>query len=349
MQPTYPEAPEIKKLIDDAEKIVIIQADNPDGDSLGSALALEQILGDMGKKTYLYCGANIPPYLTYLQGWDRVFSELPSHFDLSIIVDTSAESLLENIQKAGQKGWLAAKPCIVLDHHKTEATITFATVMCNRTAVATGEIIYELAQQLDWPLNQTAQTMIATAILSDSLGLTTSATTGRSIHVIGNLVDAGLNIAELDNARRDMMRKSPELVKYKGELLQRIEYYSDNQIAVVTIPWQEIKTYSPQYNPSMLVMEDMRLTTGVAIAISFKQYSDGHITAKVRANYNGPIAAELAEHFGGGGHAYSSGFKISLNGKPFNEVKSECIQFATQLLTNLQQEQTHETIQHTNS
>jgi len=344
MAATYPEAQEIEKLINAAERIVIIQADNPDGDSLGSALALEQILGDLGKKTYLYCGATIPLHLTYLQGWDRVFSELPSHFDLSIIVDTSADSLLENIQKAGQKGWLASRPSIVLDHHQTEATITFATVMCNKAAVATGEVIYELARQLNWPLNDTAKSMVATAILSDSLGLTTSATTGRSIHIIGELVDAGLNIAELDTARREMMRKSPELVKYKGELLQRIEYYNHDHIAVITIPWEEIKKYSPQYNPSILVLDDMRLTTGTNVAISFKLYNDGHATAKIRANYGAPIAAQLAEHFGGGGHSYSSGFKVSLNGRPFNEVKSECIQVATDLLTNLKQEEHYETV-----
>ena len=87
MPALYPEAERIKTLIDDAHNIVIIQADNPDGDSLGSALALEHILGDLGKEPYLYCGVHIPDYLHYLEGWDRVSSELPSQFDLSIIVD----------------------------------------------------------------------------------------------------------------------------------------------------------------------------------------------------------------------------------------------------------------------
>lgn len=346
MQTSYPETTAIQNLIDSAQKIVIIQADNPDGDSLGSALALEQILGELGKSTYLYCGMDIPRHLQYLSGWDRVFKDLPSQFDLSIIVDTSSDSLLENINKAGQKGWLAAKPCIVIDHHDVPATITYAKVICNHRAVATGEVIYELAQQLSWPINNQAQIMLATAILSDSLGLSTSATTGRSIHIIGELVDAGLNIAELENARRETMRKIPELVHYKGVLLQRIEYFANNRIAAITIPWSEIEQYSPLHNPSMLVMEDMRLTTGVAIAISFKIYNDDHITAKIRCNYGSPIAHDLAEHFGGGGHIYASGFKTYLSGRPFNELKSECIAYATQLLDNLNQEKTHEALQH---
>lgn len=345
----YPEASRIQELIASAQRIVIIQADNPDGDSLGSALALEHILGDMDKQPYLYCGADIPSYLTHLEGWDRVSKELPTQFDLSIIVDTSAGSLLEKLNETGQRGWLGTKPCIVIDHHAVEATIPFATVICNKTAVATGEVIYELAKQLDWPLNLDAKSMLTTAILADSLGLMTPATSARSIHIVAELVEGGVNIADLENRRRDMMRKSVDLTYYKGRLLQRVEYFADDRVATVTIPWEEIQEYSPQYNPSMLVMEDMRLTTNTAIAIAFKLYSDGHVTAKIRANYGSPIAAKLAEHFGGGGHEYSSGFKIPANGRPFNEVKSECITYATQLLDNLQQEQSHETTQHLNA
>ncbi len=335
---TYPEAEKIQQILATAQRIVIIQADNPDGDSMGSALALEQILGDMGKDPYLYCGSGVPSYLTYLSGWDRVSKELPHQFDASIVVDTSAGSLLENLSLSGQQGWIAAKPCVVIDHHDVEATIPFAAVICNHPAVATGEVLYELAQQLDWPLNIEAKNMLTIAIMADSLGLTTPATSARSIHIVADLVEGGVNLAELENKRRDMMRKSPELTRYKGELLQRIEYSADERVASVTIPWEEIQQYSPHYNPSMLVMEDMRLTTRARVAIAFKLYSDGHITAKIRANYGSPIAGKLAEHFGGGGHSYSSGFKMDLKGRPFNEVKSECTQYAVQLLDELEQE-----------
>ena len=346
---TYIEAEKIQTQIDSAERIVIIQADNPDGDSLGSALALEHILGEMGKQPFLYCGADIPSYLKYLPGWDRVSKELPPRFDLSIIVDTSAGSLLENLEKTGQGMWLKSKPCIVIDHHNVEATISFASVVCNHPAVATGEVVYELAQQLQWPLPMDAKNAILTAIMADSLGLMTPATSSRSIQIVSELVAGGVNIPALENMRRDMMRKSIELTRYKGELLQRIEYFADDRVATITIPWEEIQEYSPYYNPSMLVMEDMRLTTNTAIAISFKLYSDGHITAKIRANYGFPIAGKLAEHFGGGGHEYSSGFKMSTRGRPFNEIKSECIDYAAQLLDKLEQEQSHETLQHTDS
>jgi phosphoesterase RecJ-like protein len=284
-----------------------------------------------------------------MPGWDRVFKDFPSQFDLSIIVDTSADSLLENLEKTKQKPWLKAKPSIVIDHHLTEATITYATVMCNYQAVSTSEVIYELAQQLDWPLNSDAKNAILSAIMSDSLGLMTSATSARSIAIVSELVAGGVSIPTLEEKRRDTMRKSPDLVRYKGQLLQRVEYFADNRVATVSIPWEEIQEYSPVFNPSILVMDDMRLTTNTCIAISFKEYNDGHMTAKVRCNYGFPVAAALAEHFGGGGHAYASGFKVNTKGRPFNEIKSECIQYATQLLDNLQQESNNETLQHTDA
>jgi bifunctional oligoribonuclease and PAP phosphatase NrnA len=332
---SYPEAKKIHEIIGAAQRIVILQADNPDGDSLGSALALEQILGDMGKEPILYCGVDIPTYLRYLPGWDRVTRELPHQFDSSIIVDTGADSLFENLEKSGQKGWVKAKPVIVIDHHSTEAKIDFADVICSPTAVATGQVIYELAKQLDWPLNLPAQEMLTTAIMADSLGLTTEATSARSIHIVAEMVEAGVSLAELENKRRLLMRKSPELVHYKGELLRRVEYFNDDQIAVITIPWQEIEKYSFQYNPSMLVLEDMRMTTGTHVAIAFKTYNDTRITAKIRCNQGYGIADKLAEHFGGGGHRYASGFKIQ-DGRTFDDVKKECLDIAADLLSHLE-------------
>jgi bifunctional oligoribonuclease and PAP phosphatase NrnA len=341
---TYPEAGKFRELMQSARRILIVQADNPDGDSLGSALALEQILGDLGKEPLLYCGVDIPSYLTHLPGWDRVSREVPHQFDMSIIVDTSADSLLGNLAKSGQRQWIAAKPCIVIDHHDVDMTIPYASVVCNHhEAVATGEAIYELAKQLDWPLNLDAKNMLAVSILADSLGLTTSATSARSIHIIAELVEAGVSIPDLEERRREMMRKSPELVHYKGELLQRIEYFANNRVATVTIPWEEIEKYSPSYNPSVLVIDDMRLTTRTDVAIAFKLYDDGHVTAKIRCNYGRGIANDLAQHFGGGGHPYASGFKVT-DGRPFNEIKSECIATAAELLDKCNDGEAHETI-----
>jgi phosphoesterase RecJ-like protein len=333
---SYPEAEQIADIVNGAKKIVVVQADNPDADSLASSLALEHILGDLGKDIIMYCGVELPSYLRYLSGSDRVVTEMPSDFEASIIVDTSSDILLEQLEKTGSKNWLASRPAIVLDHHSTQPTITFAAVICNKPAVATGEVIYELAKQLDWAVNKEASKFIAVAILSDSQGLMTEDTTVRSIKIIAELVEDGVQLAEIENARRQTMRREPELIHYKGRLLQRVEFHSGDRIAMLTIPWEEIEKYSPLYNPPMLVLDDMRLGKGTDIAIAFKTYRDGRVTAKIRANYGKGIADKLAEHFGGGGHQYASGFKVT-DGQSYENIKAETIKVASQLLDSLEE------------
>lgn len=330
-RPIYTEAEAIRNIIDAAQTIVIVQADNPDVDSLASSLALEQILGDIGKNPLLYCGVDLPSYLRYLPGADRVEKQLPHDFDASIIVDTASLSLLEQLEKSGHKAWLASRPCVIMDHHQTEPTIDFANVICSPKAVATGEVIYELARQLDWPLELEAKNLLASAILGDSLGLMTSDTTSRSIQIIAELVEGGVQLADLESARRETLRREPELIHYKGRLLQRVEFSFDGRIALVKVPWEEIEKYSPLYNPPMLVLDDMRLAKGTDVAICFKVYSDGKITAKIRCNHGHGIADKLAEHFGGGGHSYAAGFKVQ-DGRGYDELKRETVEMAAKLL-----------------
>ena len=339
----YPEADEIRKLIDGAKTIVIVQADNPDIDSIASALALEGLLLELGKTVHLYCGVDIPSYLHYLPGWGRISKEMPKQFDAAIIVDTSSDSLLAQLDKNGAKAWLAARPVVVLDHHSTKPTISFAEIICAPPAVATGEVIYELSRQLGWQLDAPTKDLIAMAILSDSLGLMSESTTARSIQIIAELVEQGVKLPELESARRETLRRDPELVHYKGQLLQRVEFYADNKVAVLIIPWEEIEKYSPLYNPSMLAIDDMRLARGTEVAVCFKLYKDGKITAKIRCNYGWGIADKLAEYFGGGGHPLAAGFKIT-DGRNYEQLKDEVIAKASQLLAEIEQKSANETV-----
>lgn len=301
----------VKSLIDDAKDIVIIQADNPDGDSLASALALEAILSDMDKKPLMYCGVDIPGYLRYMKGWDRVSRSLPSKFDLSIIVDTGSLLLLENLQKTGEINWLKTKPCIVIDHHATKPTIDFSTVNHIKKAVSTGELIYGICKENEWNIPLDGAEYIVNSVMSDSLGLISESTSADSVRIIAELMDVGVSLAKLDSRRKEFQKKQPELLGYKGELLKRVSYLAEGQLAYITIPWKEIEKYSPLYNPSMLVIDEMRQVTNVKLAIALKSYPDGRITAKLRSNYGYPISDKVAEKFGGGGHPYASGFRVT--------------------------------------
>lgn len=344
----YDQGQTVADIIASAHKIVIVQADNPDGDSLGSALALELILADMGKEPYLYCAVDMPGYLRYLPGWDRIQKDLPKQFDASVIVDASTMTLFEKLSTSGQQGWLAAKPCVVLDHHQTvDNLIPFATVTINdHTRASAGELIYLLGKQLDWPLSVPAQECLMTSILSDTQGLTNQLAGPESYRIIANMIEAGVDRSRLEELRREAGKMPLPIFRYKAALIMRTKFAADDQIASVLVPQVDINQYSPLYNPAPLIQNDLLQTTGVRVAIVFKHYDDGKTTAAIRANNSAPIAAQLAEHFGGGGHAYASGFKTT-QGRPFNEIESECISLATELLATLDKETPDETPQYT--
>ncbi|HSX45394.1 MAG TPA: DHH family phosphoesterase [Candidatus Saccharimonadia bacterium] len=333
----YPEAAQIRKIVDEAHKIVIVQADNPDADSLGSALALENLLGEMGKEPYLYGATDMPTYLRYLSGWDRVQKDLPAKFDASIIVDASTMTLFEKLADSGQQGWLAARPCVVLDHHEiVENSVPFATVIINdHTRASTGELIWLLAQQLQWPVPPAAQVYLMSSILGDTQGLTNQLASADTYRIMADFIDHGVDRPQLEELRREFGKMQPAIYRYKAQLISRTEFSDDGKLASVTVPQTEINEYSPLYNPAPLIQGDMLQTAGVQVAIVFKHYDDGKITGAIRANPGASIAAELAEHMGGGGHAFASGFKV-VGSRPFDEVKTDCLAFAQQLLDKLE-------------
>lgn len=325
---------EIKSIIENATNIVIIQADNPDGDSLGSALALEQILGDMGKHPSLYCGVDIPDYLKFLKGWDRVAKIIPGRIDASIIVDTSANLLLDQLNMAPELPWVAAKPVIVLDHHtNVVCDIPYATIVCNEPEYAsTGELIYDIAKRLDWPLSVQALENLMQSILSDTMGLISEATTAGTYRRMSEMVESGVNRTKLEEARRALSKMHPSVYAYKADLIKRTEFYGENnEVAVITIPEDELYSVGTLYNPAPLILNEVSMVEGVRVGIVLKKYR-GKVTAAIRCNDGASIANKLAEKHGGGGHPYAAGFKIEQPFINFADIKSDVIAEALELL-----------------
>lgn len=318
------------KLIAEAQKIVVLQGENPDGDSLGSSLALEELLGDQGKAVTLYCATDVPKYMRYIKGWDRVESTFPTDADLAIIVDTSADVLVSKaLETPGVRSFLETHPVLVIDHHTTQSNLSFPHTMLAGEAVATGEMLYGLATAAGWDINEQAAEDMLIAIMSDSLGLTTPNVSPNSFFVAGKLTELGASNAVIEERRREFMKKSPEILAYKGELIGRIEYLLGGKLALVHIPWEDIQQYSDQYNPSVLVLDEMRLVEGVEIGVAIKTYPDGKLTGKLRSNL--PIAEEVAGFFGGGGHKYAAGFRVY---EEYDKIVKELIEATDKAIKN---------------
>ena len=145
---------------------------------------------------------------------------------------------------------------------------------------------------------------------------------------MADLIDLGVSPAQLDERRREFMKKSPRILDYKADLIKRIDYSLDGELATVHIPFEDIQQYSDEYNPNVLILEEMRLVEGVVVAVAIKTYPDGKITGKVRTSE--PIADQIAGYFGGGGHPFAAGFRSY--DMSYDDVVSDLIKIIPNLL-----------------
>ena len=320
--------------LDGKQKICVIQAENPDGDSLGSAVALDYLLGD--KEISLYCPVDIPKYLRYFTDWSSVSNEFDYKADGYIIVDTAAEVLLSKLlEDTAIRNRLYSAPVLVLDHHETEDDLAFPHEAIIEVLPSCTELIYKIAKSEKIEINKEAAEAIFQGLLSDTLGLTSSSVTADTFEVAADLMKLGANVTELEEKRREFMKKSPRILDYKAELIRRIEYSLDGELATVHIPWDDIREYSDEYNPNVLILEEMRLVEGVKVAVAVKTYPDGKVTGKIRTSYDAPIADKVAGYFGGGGHPQAAGFRTY--DTTYEEVVRDLIKVIPELLENGQE------------
>ena len=318
----------MNKFLEDKQSICVIQAENPDGDSLGSAIALDYLFND--KDVSLYCPVDIPKYLHYFEDWSRVSSEFDFRADGYTIVDTAAEVLLSKLlDDSAIRNRLYSAPVLVIDHHETEDDLQFTHEAIIEPRPSCTELIFRIAKESGIEINKKSAEAIFQGLLSDTLGLTSSAVTAETFEVAAELTKLGAEIATLEDRRRDFMKKSPRILDYKADLIKRIEYSLDGALATVHIPWDDIREYSNEYNPNVLILEEMRLVEGVQIAVAIKTYPDGKVTGKIRASHDTPIAEKIAGYFGGGGHPYAAGFRTY--DTSYEDVVSELIRIIPEL------------------
>ncbi|MBQ1298353.1 DHH family phosphoesterase [Candidatus Saccharibacteria bacterium] len=316
------------EFLKDKNRICVIQAENPDGDSLGSAIALDYLLSE--KEISLYCPVDVPKYLRYFRDWSRVTNDFDFKADGYIIVDTVAEVLLSKLlDDTAIKNRLYSAPVLAIDHHETEDDLNFSHESIIEIRPACAEIIYRIAKDQELEINKEASEAIFQGILSDTLGLTSASVTAETFEISAELTRLGANISELEERRREFMKKSPRILDYKADLIKRIEYSLDGALATVHIPWEDIREYSDEYNPNVLILEEMRLVEGVRVAVAIKTYPDGKVTGKIRTASDSPIAEKIAGYFGGGGHPFASGFRTY--DMTYEDVVRELVKLVSEL------------------
>ena len=334
----------LKKLVDASEKIIVILADNIDEDSLSSAVALQDIFGQINKEVFIYSAVKVPKHLQFIKDWDRVGNNIPKDPDFGIVVDCSS-NILRNILKEDpilKEQTKRGLKLIVIDHHSGIETMPEVDLMIDYDkAVATGQIIYQLAVDLDWPLNKAIADNLAIGLLTDSLWLMAQEMTDNPepLRVMAELVELGANLAKIRDKSLNFRQMSKQMVAHQGQLLQEINWLADGKIALLEIEMntEAGQRYIDGYNPSA-VLNEVKFVKGVRLSLGFKKYQKPNqsitsITVRIRCYGQKPgFANQLAVQFGGGGHAYAAGIVFRGNDLDYNKIKHNVCQKAIKII-----------------
>jgi phosphoesterase RecJ-like protein len=334
---------QLKKLVEAAQTILILQPEKPDTDSLTSILALEQILGDINKEVILYCQDALPKYINYFEGADRVRDDFPKHFDLAILVDTGGpQQIARTLEKHGSS--LSKKPFAVIDHHANRSPLPFDVLeIIDTAATSTCETVVKLAEELGWKINQSAANLLIPGILADTRNFSIQATSPETLETVAKAMRWGGDIYKSHQDYWAASALTPDLLAFKGRLLGRMEIFCDGKIALVTVTPEELRTYAEAHDPADLVIYDLQNLQGVACAVVMRNYDSALTGNKIKVSTRArmPVAAKTCEKFGGGGHDRAAGCQI--NDRPIAEAKQD---FVAALCQNIKD---YEALQHANS
>ena len=272
---------------------------NPDGDAVGSAVALALILHGLGKKTRVCCAGEIPHVFGFLQKTLPQDCETP---ETIVSVDTAS---------IGQWGalWAEYNRCdLSIDHHISHAQERFEDLLVlDPEAAATGVIILRLAKLLGANLTHAIADALFTAVATDT-GCFKYANTNVGAHAAAiELTEAGADTETI--TRRMFETKSRSEMEMWRLILDSIKYYSKGKIAVVTVT-QKMREKAGFYNDDLGEMASIpRQIEGVECGITLKQISRAVYKISIRTNEK-LSAEEIAKAFGGGGHTRAAGCTI---------------------------------------
>lgn len=284
-----------KKAIVSAKRIVVSGHRNPDGDSLGSLLALGLGLRCLGKQVYLLCDDAIPRRYMFLPGVRRVVRRISEKPDVAIAVDCSNQDVIGENFSAFQN----AAEIIEIDHH--EFRRPFGTIQCvDHHAAAVGEIVYVLLRVLGVPITRSIAENLLTSLIVETNSFRLPAVRGVTFSLCAKLIAAGVDYYKL--ADRVFWSASKESMILMGICLSRCAFLDQGKIVYSIIKEKDfIRTGGTDADVDP-VIEQMRAIDHVQIAILFREKSRVTLRVSLRSKGRRVNVAKIAEKYSGGGH-----------------------------------------------
>lgn len=286
---------------------VIMSHVRPDGDAIGSQIALGFSLMAMGKTVYLVNEDGVPESMEFLKGAEMI-TRPPAHpleVDVAIALDTATKPRLgEGALHAAS----AAKVWLNIDHHISNPLYGDVNVI-DATSPATGQILYEMIRALDMPLPEESRDAIYVAVSTDTGSFQYGSTTAKTYEMAADLIRRGLDVGKInaDTYDSNPFRKL-ELMR---ALLNTLEISPDGKLAHWELRDATRISLDLQPDDSEGLIDLIRGVKGVRVAAFFEELEGGKIRVSMRSKDKGVNVCEVAAKFGGGGHALAAGIRMA--------------------------------------
>ena len=286
---------------------VVMSHVRPDGDAIGSQLALGFSLMAMGKTVHLVNEDGVPESMEFLKGSEIITRPPgePLEVDVAIALDTATKPRLgEGALHAASK----AKVWLNIDHHISNPLYGDVNVI-DATSPATGQILYEMIRALDMPLPEETRDAIYVAVSTDTGSFQYGSTTAKTYEMAADLIRRGLDVGKINAYTYDSnpFRKL-ELMR---ALLNTLEISPDGKLAHWELRDATRISLDLQPDDSEGLIDLIRGVKGVRVAAFFEELEGGKIRVSMRSKDKGVNVCEVAAKFGGGGHALAAGIRMA--------------------------------------
>jgi phosphoesterase RecJ-like protein len=293
---------EICDAIHARQRFLISSHARPDGDSIGSQLAMAYALEALGKEVRIVNADPAPEHYMDFPGLDRI--EIAR-----TVLERDAEALIVmesgDLKRTGVSG-LENRFTINIDHHQGN-TFYGDLNWVDESAAACGEMVFDLIEVLDVPLTIEIATHIYLAILTDTGSFHYSNITPKTFDICQRAVEAGVNPATM--ARRVFDQNSFGKLKLIGALLAQMDLLDGGRLAAMYLDDNIMNATGTTYNDTEGLINLPLTAREIQAVVFFKLGADGDIHVSMRSKYDVDIRSIAARH-GGGGHRNAAGFKV---------------------------------------
>lgn len=290
---------QIRDRLKDAQSILIASHVRPDGDAIGSLLAIGLALQNAGKTVQMILQDGVPTSFHHLQGSNQVQKEPKGGWDTFISVDCA------DFKRLGKPFESGPKPDINIDHHITNEKFGKINLIVGEE-VATSAILTDCLPLWGLEITQSVAAALLTGIVTDTLGFRTSNTTPESLRQAALLMEHGADLPDLYS--RALVRRTYPAARYWGAGLSSLERSDDLVWGTLTVADRKAAGYSGNDDADLINI--ISAIDGGKVGMIFVEQTDNHVKISWRALEDGVDVSKVAKHFNGGGHAAAAGADI---------------------------------------